>query len=222
MYSPSSFPPVLLMPVEKGELSDLCHPTYTGSPSSYPRPIQRGYHPLLGYNLDEGPLLSFRKSLMALDWIGIPVSLPILFTTQLFTDQTEARFKELCQGSSSGDYSSPRSSPAPFLLKGAQRSTNRSTEQLASVKRELNYLGIAWRPTESIFMQARFINPQRYICAYGQARVFNSTSFDLFTQDWRVKLVKADLLDTDQLARFTMATSCGNPSLMVATSLGNH
>lgn len=212
MYPPFS------MPAERRDFSDFCHPTYVGSPSSYPKPLQRGYQPLLGYDPDEGPLLKFRKPV---NW-GLLLPMVAIFSPNLFRDQTETRFGELCRGSSSGDYSSPRSSPAPFLLKGAQRSTNRSTEQLKSVTRELNYLGIAWRATESMFMQARFINPQSYVCAYGQARVFNSTSFDLFTQDWRVKLVKADLLDTDQLARFTMATSCGNPSLMVATSLGNH
>lgn len=225
MYPLRLVPPGLTMPVEKGNFSDICHPTKYGSPSSYPPPLQRGYVPLLlemfgrRYSYDEGPLIVTRNMANG------PMLRLALGTVALggqLERRTDQNFSNFCRDSGSGNYSSSRADPKIFLLKGAQRSTNRSTNYLASVKRELNYLGIAWRPTESIFMQARFRNPQDYVCAYGQARVFNSTSFDLFTQDWRVKLVKADLLDTDQLALFTLAGSCGNPSLMLAKSLSNH
>lgn len=206
------------MPVDRREFSDLCHPTRVGSPGSYPRSLQRGYHPLIGYNIDEGPLLSMRKTPNSI----LTPFLWIILSPRLFTDRTESRFGDHCRGTPSGDYSSYRQTPAAYLLKGAGRSTNRSTSILTSAKQDLNYLGIAWRPTESIFMQAKFVNPQKYICSYGQVRVFNSTSFDLFTQDWRVKLVKADLLDADPAALLTMAGKCGNLSLALAKSLNHH
>lgn len=208
------YPLVPRMPVEKGQFSDLCHPTRVGSPSFYPSPIQRGYHPLLGYRFDEGPLLRARETPhKALFFFLLPI-----FQPRMFLSRTEARFEELCRGNDYSHYSSPHRTPAPFLLKGAQRSTNRSTDYVASVKKDLSYLGIAWSRAKSIFMQVKFVNPNKQICSYGQVRVFNSTSFDLFTQDWRVKLVKSDLLEQDRLAQLLLAQKCaeGNPSLLAS------
>jgi hypothetical protein len=69
-------------------------------------------------------------------------------------------------------------------------------------------------------MPAKFINPNQQICSYGQARVFNSTSFDLFTQDWRVKLVKANILNEDLLAQFLLGKHCAPDNPGQRTVLG--
>lgn len=242
--------PMLAMPVEKRNFSDLCHPTYRGSPSDYPVALRRGYAPLQleffgrRYSPDRGPLFLAQDEANSaglrfmLDMVNTTILRRILCgwlpTGGLFfpnlrraceriltfpgavtlESNVSRRFSSYCQGSPSSHYTGTQARPKPYLLKGAQRSTNRSTESLKSAKADLNYLGVAWGSTRSLFIPARFGNPNPQLCSYGQARVYNSTSFDLFTQDWRVKLVKADLVEQSFFA-FLMGQKCapGNSQL---------
>ena len=214
------------MPIEQGKFSDLCHPTRVGSPRSYPRALQRGYVPLLGYphHYDHGPLLVYRD--MA-DGPLLKFFLFLVYPEEVFIAgsrlerNTDTEFTEFCRGSAASDYTSSRDAPRPSLLKGTNRSTNRSVEALRAAQDDLNYLGIAWRQSESIFMPVRFANPREWICAYGQARVFNSTSFDLFTQDWRVKLVKADMLENGGGLWLASVPECGQLEAAAGASLLN-
>jgi hypothetical protein len=225
-------PSVLLMPVEERRFSDLCHPTRVGSPSSYPEGLQRGYVPLqLRSLLDEsydrynkGPLLEFRDEA---NGPALQFFLAVVFFENLFNsaaileDNTDEEFGRFCQGSPAGHYSSSRNRPRPFLLKGTQRSTNRSLDALAEAKADLNYLGVGWRQSRLAFMRPRFTNPREHICVYGQARVFNATSFDLFTQDWRVKLVKADDFKDPLSAAVVLGTPCQELTAALSAALLN-
>lgn len=202
-------PPLPLpMPVEEGQFSDLCHPTRVGSPSSYPQALRRGYVPLLGepYDAyDKGPLLVYRD--MANGFLLQLAFLPLLQDSPL-AGKTDQEFRKVCESSGLDSEFSSGSKPRPMLLRGRRHSTNSSLAGLDAVKKELNYLGIAWRQSESLFMPTRFTNPRKRICTYGQGRVFNGTSFDLFTQDWRAKLVKADMLDEGIAPLLLLASQC--------------
>ena len=65
------------------------------------------------------------------------------------------------------------------------------------VAKYLRYLSVAWAD-----MRPSPIGPERLMnrapygwMTYGQANVYNPTSWDMFVQDWRVKLVAAEILD---------------------------
>ena len=55
-------------------------------------------------------------------------------------------------------------------------------------------MGFAYRPGDVSEWPTRFVNPNpnvKTVC-YAQARVFNPTTWDLFTQNWHLKLVRVD------------------------------
>lgn len=215
------YPPFPLMPVTQGEFSDLCHPTKVGSPSRYPAALQRGYFHLMKAlydKKDRGPLILYRDK--ANNFVQ-DLAFGLMLRSSPLNRNTDREFRQFCQELPGGDYTSQRSTPQPFLLKEAQRSTNRSVEAVSPIKHDLNYLGIAWRESAILFMPHWFVNPRARICAYGQARVFNSTSFDLFTPDWRVKLVLADLLEDEGASLALLGSGCGELTDLVSVRLLN-
>lgn len=64
----------------------------------------------------------------------------------------------------------------------------------ATVNEHFTFNGFAYRPGAVRQWGKRFVNPNPTdeLIAYAQARVFNRYSWDLFTQDWKVKLMRAD------------------------------
>jgi hypothetical protein len=63
---------------------------------------------------------------------------------------------------------------------------------------KLRFIGVVWRNIEDDppFWSSYFEEPPKTIMAYSQAQVYNHLSEDTFTQDWRVRLEQASLLET--------------------------
>jgi hypothetical protein len=216
-------PPLPLLPVEDGTFSDLCHPTRLGSPSSYAPGRQRGYVPLLGnpYEYDKGPLLVFLDDA---NGPALQIAFALILQPSPLPDNTDEEFGRWCRTTTGTHYQATRRTPFPLLLRGEGRSTNHSVSARAALKQHLRYLGIAWQTHRSVFMPGAFTDPRGRICASAQALLYNATSFDLFTQDWRVKLVRADLVEEGGLATTLTASACGADAaaVLAGTSLTTH
>jgi hypothetical protein len=63
------------------------------------------------------------------------------------------------------------------------------------LERRLNWLGVAKKPISISFMPAFFDAVPSPLVTYAQVEVYNALAPDTFTQDWRVHLVPARLLD---------------------------
>ena len=69
--------------------------------------------------------------------------------------------------------------------------------KLSHIRARYTFNGFAYRSGKVRDWSERFINPNpiEELVAYAQARVFCRWSWDLFTQDWKVKLVRTDRWD---------------------------
>jgi len=67
----------------------------------------------------------------------------------------------------------------------------------AQMRDECAWLGFAWRSGESTVWPRWFINtvPGGQMVAVARARLYNPTSWDLFTQDWRVMMLPVGSMD---------------------------
>lgn len=88
----------------------------------------------------------------------------------------------------------------PMILSDAPErgTTNNTTPGLVRVREHLKYLAAALGQTHpgSPIGGERYPNPNwPFRLTYAQADVYNPTRWDMFTQDWRAKLVRARLLD---------------------------
>ena len=66
------------------------------------------------------------------------------------------------------------------------------------VRKDLQYLAVALGNVKTAPLAAtRFVNPVPYNkwITYGEADVYNSIKWDMYTQEWRVKLARAVLLN---------------------------
>ena len=83
--------------------------------------------------------------------------------------------------------------PAPILLDTAYGDYDFSQPHHdLGVRRDVfTYLGIANHNNRATVWEDRFGsgNPFNGVCAVAQAQIYNTTSWDLWTQDWKVKLV---------------------------------
>jgi len=86
--------PGFKLPLKIGTFNDLCDPTYRGSPSEH----SRGYTPLIGYDLNEGPLKRKMGKIDDIFWPMIIVGGP--FTFRAFT---KASFGALCKDCGESD-----------------------------------------------------------------------------------------------------------------------
>lgn len=94
--------------------------------------------------------------------------------------------------------------PNPYLL-GATAGAR--TED---IRRELRYLAVVYRTQPVIAAPLYFRSALgEHRLAYGQARVYNPTAFDTFTQDWRVTLDAASMVEDG-----TLLGGFGTPGLM--------
>ncbi len=90
--------------------------------------------------------------------------------------------------------------PKPMILSetGAE-TTNNTRPSLRKVREFLQYLAVALGQSHagSPIGGEKFLNPSFLPrITYAQVDVYNPTKWDMFTQDWRAKLVRARLLDT--------------------------
>jgi|GEM_PF-6035366 len=69
----------------------------------------------------------------------------------------------------------------------------------------LSYLVLAWKPNRKLFFQGRTIDEPPGLLTYAQVEVYNGIHDDTYTQDWRVRLVPADLVGRplDKVAELT-------------------
>jgi hypothetical protein len=89
-----------------------------------------------------------------------------------------------------------RGEPFPLLL---GRVPGAADEDVAG---ELRYLAVAYRSRAVQAAPAHFLSPLgAHRLTYAQARVYNLTAFDLFTQDWQVTLEPASLVEDGTLMR---------------------
>jgi len=74
----------------------------------------------------------------------------------------------------------------------------------STAKEDLHFLAIVYRDSAPPVAPKYFVSALGvHRLAYGQARVFNPTAFDTFTQEWQVTLEPADLLEGGRLNGLT-------------------
>ncbi|MCK4275268.1 MAG: hypothetical protein KAX78_02065, partial [Phycisphaerae bacterium] len=91
-----------------------------------------------------------------------------------------------------------RPPPGPILLDTDEGDYDPLTRPDEGYRRRLfTYLGLVGRSTAAGVWPSRFSSdyPDGRMVTMAQARVFNNTSWDLWTQDWRVQLVPVTQLD---------------------------
>jgi len=103
----------------------------------------------------------------------------------------------------------PSDFPRPYLL-GFRRG-----DKDPDARRQLRYLAVVYRKQLNAVAPQYFQSPIGDTrVAYGQARVYNPTAYDTFTQDWRVSLEPASLLEEGTLLRLGGA----NPTSAVGSA----
>jgi hypothetical protein len=93
------------------------------------------------------------------------------------------------------DSRSGDSDPYPYLL------GSRAGERADAIRGELRYLAVTYRSRAVSAAPRHFLSPLgTHKVTYAQARVYNPTAFDTFTQDWRVALEPASMLEEHDLS----------------------
>jgi hypothetical protein len=122
--------------------------------------------------------------------------------------------------SASQDSSGCTRKPDPWVLnKGT------SQQERMAFDNKLRFIGVVYRDidaTNSPYFWSRFFreSPPRLI-AYGQAQVYNRLQEDTFTQDWRVRLERASLLE-DLLKSGKLSSVGGRLSGRLVEAVNNH
>lgn len=82
--------------------------------------------------------------------------------------------------------------PEPYMLDKGD-----SAQDEADFQNKLRFVAVVWRDIQDDqpFWSNYFNTPPKVLLAYGQAQVYNHLSEDTFTQDWRVRLEQASLLE---------------------------
>ncbi len=178
-------------PVNKGQFKDLCGPGTPRTPRAREMISKVRDRPAAFYYLWDvatDPFGAILEALGALPILGKLVVKPALkaaglksavsgTTLDLFIN---LRLAQRCP-SNTGEY-------APWML----------DVPLKKTQERLNYFGFVYRERKFRIAPALFKDmlwgDKRF--AYGQARVYNADEFDSFNQDWRVKLVPANLFSS--------------------------
>jgi len=73
---------------------------------------------------------------------------------------------------------------------------SRAGERADAIRGELRYLAVTYRSRAVSAAPRHFLSPLgTHKLTYAQAHVYNPTAFDTFTQDWRVTLEPASLIE---------------------------
>jgi hypothetical protein len=111
-------------------------------------------------------------------------------TPEQFQDYLKKNGKDVDTSASSGSTGCEK--PKPWLLD--QGTTDKSKEEFQN---RLRFISFVYKDLEDDppFWSTFFDQPPKRIMAYGQAQTYNYLSEDTFTQDWRVRLEQANLLN---------------------------
>ena len=163
----------LTMPTRKQPFWKHCDPMEHGSR----RRLQRGYHPLIGYDVGDGPYSVGRDRLR---WIVRAVGgVPWWTSVRIYDALTTLEKTAICYGGRCG-----RIRPDPYLLD----TTNEG----------LSYLAMAYRPNRKIFFTGPQVDDSPDFYTYAQVEIYNGVNGstpDAYTQDWRVRLAPASLIE---------------------------
>lgn len=163
----------LTMPTRKQPFWRHCDPMQYGSR----RRLQRGYHPLVGYDVGEGPYTLGRDRLR---WLVRAVGgFPWSWSVWIYNQETRREKDAICYGGRCGS-----SRPEPYLLDTAADG--------------LSYLAIAYRPNRRIFFTGPQVDEPPDLYTYAQVEIYNGVNGstpDAYTQDWRVRLAPASLIE---------------------------
>ncbi len=98
--------------------------------------------------------------------------------------RNEVEISDLLAGADDGDL------PAPILLETSGEEEPEEVPGGGWRVKPFEYLGVATSSDQAKFWHQKFAsrNPQKAALALAQAKLFNNTSWDLWTQDWRVQL----------------------------------
>jgi len=116
------------------------------------------------------------------------------------TEMDQEEFKKYLEENKKGDgkkadpsdSSSCGNKPEPFVL---NKGTTAKDEE--KFQNKLRFIGVVYRNIEQDqpFWSGYFKEPPKVLAAYAQAQVYNHLAEDTFTQDWRVRLEQASLLE---------------------------
>ena len=108
--------------------------------------------------------------------------------------------------------------PKPFVLdKGT------SEDDAEKFQNKLRFIGVVYRDisNEQPFWSGFYETPPNTIIAYSQAQVYNHLSEDTFTQDWRVRLEQASLLE-QALEKLAGGGSIAEEAASALGAINNH
>ena len=163
----------LTMPTRKQAFWRHCDPMENGSR----RRLHRGYHPLIGYHIGDGP---YRVGRDRLRWIVRAVGgVPWWTSVRIYDALTRLEKNAICYGGRCGSIR-----PDPYLLDTADDG--------------LSFLAIAYRPNREIFFTGPRVEESPDFYTYAQVEIYNGVNGptpDAYTQDWRVRLAPASLIE---------------------------
>lgn len=163
----------LTMPTRRRAFREHCEPMERGSR----RARHRGYHPLVEYDIGEGP---YRLGRDRLRWVVRAVGgLPWRKSVRIYDWMTSLEKWAVCAGSRCRSVR-----PDPFLLDTSHDG--------------LSYLAVAYRPNRKIFFGGPRVAEPPDFFTYAQVEIYNGVNGatpDAYTQDWRVRLAPASLLE---------------------------
>lgn len=108
--------------------------------------------------------------------------------------------------------------PKPFIL---DKGTSASDEE--KFQNKLRFVGVVYRDisNDRPFWSGFYRTPPSTIIAYSQAQVYNHLSEDTFTQDWRVRLEQASLLE-EVIKKLAGGGSVGSQAAGALEAINNH
>ena len=141
------------------------------------RRLHRGYHPLLGYEIGTGPYSLGKDRLRWL--VRLVGGIPWGYSTRAFNRAVAREKDAFCYRGRCGD-----NRPRPYLLDPSDDG--------------LSYLTIAYRPNRKLFFTGTQVEAAPDFYTYAQVEVYNGVNGsapDAYTQDWRVRLAPASLIE---------------------------
>jgi hypothetical protein len=203
------------LPIARGRFGDLEDPTRNGSPdpvSDDLEGLQRGYQPIVGLEWNVGPASAPAELYRSL--ITTPVLakvMPLVPHGKLY----DLSHKEVFADWMTADRKSgPSDLPVPFVLAGVRRAG-----QIPEFRNGRQVACFVWGKRTSFFAEGLLGTGETIRLAYAQAEVYNGTSWDTFTEDWRVRLVPASLLERGTTPTHLESSDPSAPSIEPAFEL---
>lgn len=195
--------PKFTLPTRRAPFREHCDSMVFGSR----RRLHRGYHPLVGYGIGVGPYTLGRDRLRWLPRVigGFPGSSEWRGSIWVYDWMTHQQKEAVCNGSRCGSQR-----PDPYLLDDRQDG--------------LSFFAIAHRPNRKVFFRGTSVGEPPDFDAYAQVEIYNGVNGstpDAYTQDWRVRLAPASLLERSGLdGQTTVGSALDAFSVFSSTYLG--